>query len=126
MGKPAHIRVMLAKGQSRTSQSGSVVGTIFLRDQEIGYDDTWMRTVFASSNESFSASVSFYLAEVTDPEAFQLVHVFSSSTKTPTMQSASFSNPFDTEPLIECRLASEEEGTACVLGSAELILSGNS
>lgn len=125
MGKPAHIRVMLAKGQSRTSQSGSVVGTIFLRDQEIDYSNTWMRTVFASSNESFSASVSFYVAEIGDPENFQLVHVFSSSAKDPTMQSASFSNPFDGQPFVECRLATEEEGTACVLGSAELILSGS-
>lgn len=124
MGKPAHIRVFLAKGKLSNSQSGSLAGSIFFREFEVDYELDYFRAVFNTSNSNFSASVELYASESGDTDDWTLVEALSTSLDTPQMQSASFGNPFDSEPFYECRISSEDPSAVCVLGSAEILLSG--
>lgn len=112
----SHNRIILARGQSANTQTGSLAGQFLYQPTDYLYNFLTFRAVFATSNPSFSASVRLYNL-TSDSE----LCVFSSSISKSVTFSRNISEPTG---ILEVTIASENPAAHCILGSAELTLTG--
>jgi len=119
MANPAHTRIILSKGKNSNSTSGSLVSQYEFDPADHTYTIAEFRAVFATTNPSFSASVELFNL------ASDSYDVILSGSSVDAEVSASLLTLPTGSTIFEVRISSEDVSANCILGSAELVLTGS-
>ncbi len=119
MANPSHNRIILSKGRNSNSISGSLISQYEFDPTDHTYTIAEFRAVFATTNTSFSTSVElFNLAS----DSYDVI--LSGSSLDAELSASSLTLPTGST-IFEVRISSEDPSANCILGSAELVLTGS-